>query len=148
MPMIAVSELFKGFIQRNLILSPLTVFITLFIAIMGGSHPSKPGFLSALGIAAGFVYGTPLGVLIGLVVLGQCSDVLLQIAPLTAPAVSGLGIGIAALLLVVAGNLVIDHLHPFRKGDYTLSLLALLLILLYAVLVSFSAKIPLSWLSR
>ena len=100
MPLLALSELFKGFIQLNLILSPLTVFLTLWIAVMGGGSPSKPGFLSAFGIAAGFVYGAPLGVLIGLVVFGKVADFILQIVPLTAPAVSGLGLLIAALLLV------------------------------------------------
>lgn len=147
MPMIAISELFKGLMILNLVLSPLTVFITLFIAIMGGSHPSKPGVLSAVGIAAGFVYGAPLGVLIGLVVFGKVADFFLRIAPLTTPAVSGLGLLIAALLLVIAGNIFIDHLYQFRKGDYTLSLLALFLILLYVVLVYFSARIPILGLS-
>jgi len=117
--MIAVSELFKGFIILNLILSPLTLLITVFISIMGGGNPGKPGFLSSFSIAAGFVYGMPLGVLIWLVVLGKLSDFMLRIAPITTPYVSSLGILIAAMLFVVAGNIFVDHLYQFRKGNYT-----------------------------
>jgi hypothetical protein len=144
--MIAVSELFKGFIILHLILSPLTLLITLFVAVMGGGNPDKPGFLRSFGITAGFIYGTPLGVLIWLAALGKLSDFMLRIVPITTPYVSCLGILIAAVLFVVAGNIFIDNLCQFRRGNYTISFFALLITLLYAVIVYFSAKIHISWI--
>lgn len=145
--MIAVSELFKGLIILNLILSPLTLLMTIFIAVMGGSNPNKPGFINSFSITAGFIYGTQLGLIIWLLVLGKFSDFVFQIAPLTTPHVSYLGILIAAMLFVVAGNIFIDHLYQFRKGNYTISFFALLMTILYAVIVCFSAKINISWIS-
>jgi hypothetical protein len=145
--MIAIAELFKGFIILNLILSPLTVLITFFIAVMGGGNASNPNFLRSLGITTGFVYGTPLGLLIWLVIFGKFADFILQIAPLTTLHVSCLGILIAALLFVVASNIFIDNLYQFRQGNYTISFFALLVTLLYVVIVYFSAKITISWLS-
>ena len=145
--MIVISEFFKGFIILNLILSPLTLLITLFIAVMGGGNPNKPGFLNSFGITAGFIYGTPLGVLMWLVVLGKFSDFIFRIAPLTTPHVSYLGIVIAAMLFVVAGNIFIDHLYQFKKGNYSISFFALFVTILYAVIVYFSAKINISWIS-
>lgn len=140
MNMIAVSELFKGFIILNLILSPLVFLLTLFVAVMGGGNPDKPGFLRSFGITAGFIYGTPLGVLIWLVVVGKFSDFMLRIVPITTPYVSWLGILIAAVLFVVAGNIFIDNLYQFRKGNYSISFFALLITLLYAVIVYFQGK--------
>lgn len=148
MEMIAISTLFKGFIILNLILLPLTVIITFFITVMGGSNSDKPSLLSALGISSGFVYGTPLGLLIWLMVFGKFSDVILQIAPITMPEISYLGILIAALLFVVAGNIFIDNLYQFRQGNYAISFFALFVTLLYVVIVYFAAKINISWLSN
>lgn len=145
--MIAVSELFKGFIILNLILSPLTLLITLFISVMGGGNPNKPGFLNSFSITASFIYGTQFVLLIWLVVLGKFSDFIFQIAPLTTPHVSYLGIVIAAMLFVVAGNIFIDHLYQFKKGNYSTSFFVLIMTILYAVIVYFLAKINISWIS-
>jgi len=143
----AVSAFIRGFIILNLILSPLTLLITLFVAVMGGGNPDKPGFLRSFGITAGFIYGTPLGALIWLISLGKVFDFMLRIVPITTPAVSCSGIFIAAVLFVVAGNIFIDNLFQFRQGNYGISFFALLITLLYAVVVYFSAKIPITWIS-
>jgi len=144
---IAVSVFVRGFIIFNLILSPLTVLMSFFIATMGAANPDKPGFLRSLGITAGFIYGTPLGVLIWLIAVGKVFDFVLQIAAITTPAVSCTGIVIAAVLFVVAGNIFIDNLYQFRQGNYSISFFALLITLVYAVVVYFSAKIPITWIS-
>ncbi len=146
MDIIAISELFKGFLILNLILLPLTVLMTFFIAVMGGVNADKPSLLKALGMTSGFIYGTPLGLLIWLIVFGKLSDFIVQIAPITTPSVSCFGILIAALLFVVAGNIFIDNLYQFKKGHYAISLFALLVTLLYVVMVYFSAKINISWI--
>lgn len=145
--MITLAELFKGFIILNLILSPLTALLTFFLAVMGGGNPDKPSLLSTLAISAGFVYGTQLGLLIWLIIFGKFSDLILQIAPITTPSVSYLGILIAALLFVVAGNIFIDNLYQFKQGHYAISFFALFVMLLYAVIVYFAAKINISWIS-
>jgi hypothetical protein len=144
--MIPIAELFKGFIILNLILSPLTILITYFIAVMGGGNPTHISHLRSLGISAGFVYGTQLGLLIWLIVFSKFSDLILQIAPLTTPHVSCFGILIAAMLFVVAGNIFIDNLYQFKQGNYAISFFALLVSLVYAVIVYFSAKINISWI--
>jgi len=145
--MVAVPELVKGFLILNIILSPLTVLLTLFIAVMGGGNPDKPGFMRSLGITAGFIYGTPLGVLIWLIVLGKLFDFILGLAKISSPNVSCFGIFLAAVLFVIAGNIFIDNLYQFKQGNYRISLFALLIILVYVISVYFSAKISIPWIS-
>ncbi len=145
--MLAVSELVKGYLILNLILSPLTVLLTFFIAVMGGGNPDKPGFMRSLGITAGFIYGTPLGVLIWLIVLGKLFDFILRPAKIAGPNVSCFGIFLAAVLFVIAGNIFIDNLYQFKQGNYRISLFALLIILVYVISVYFSAKISIPWIS-
>jgi len=144
---VAVPELVKGFLILNIILSPLTVLLTLFIAVMGGGGPDKPGFMRSLGITAGFIYGTPLGVLIWLIVLGKLFDFILGPAKISSPNVSCFGIFLAAVLFVIAGNIFIDNLYQFKQGNYRISLFALLIILVYVIGVYFSAKISIPWIS-
>ncbi len=144
---IAVSVFVRGFIIFNLILFPLTVLMSFFIATMGAANPDKPGFLRSFGITAGFVYGTPLVALIWLIALGKVFDFVLQIVPIATPVVSCTGIVIAAVLFVIAGNIFIDNLYQFRQGNYGISFFALLMTLVYAVIVYFSAKIPITWIS-
>ncbi len=60
--------------------------------------------------------------------------------------VSCLGIVIAAVLFVVAGNIFVDNLYQFRQGNYAISFFALFFTLLYAVMVYFSGKIRISWI--
>ncbi|MGI0493837.1 hypothetical protein ACN4EG_18800 [Alkalinema pantanalense CENA528] len=145
--MIAVPELVKGLLILNLILSPLTVCLTFYIAIMGGSNPDSPGFLRSFGITAGFIYGTPIGLLVWLIVIGKFFDLIFQITPIVNPSVSCLSIFIAAVLFVVAGNVFIDHLYQFKQGNYMISIVALLMTLLYAMTLYFFAKIPIPWLA-
>ncbi len=145
--MVAVPELVKGFLILNIILSPLTVLLTFFIAVMGGGGPDKIGFMRSLGITAGFIYGTPLGVLIWLIVLGKLSDFILGPAKIASPNVSCFGIFLAAVLFVIAGNIFIDNLYQFKQGNYRISLFALLIILVYVISVYFSAKISIPGIS-
>lgn len=147
MSMIAVSELLKGLIILNLLLSPLTLCLTFYIAIMGGSNPDSPGFLRSFGITAGFIYGTPIGLLVWLIAMGKLFDLIFQIAPIVHPSVSCLSIVIAAVLFVVVGNIFIDHLYQLKQGNYMISIVALLMILLYTITLYFSAKIPIPWLA-
>ncbi|MBD2326876.1 hypothetical protein [Alkalinema sp. FACHB-956] len=147
MSMIAVSELLKGLIILNLLLSPLTLCLTFYIAIMGGSNPDSPGFLRSFGITTGFIYGTPIGLLVWLIAMGKLFDLIFQIAPIVHPSVSCLSIFIAAVLFVIVGNVFIDHLYQLKQGNYMISIVALLMILLYTITLYFSAKIPIPWLA-
>lgn len=122
--------------------------MTGFIAVMGASHPGKPGFLHSIGMTASFIYGGPLGVWIGLVAFGKFFDLILMRIPLTRLEVSWIGIFLAAVFLIILGNIFVDHLYQFKKGHYGISVVSLVMILIYAIIVYFSAKIPLPWISR
>ncbi len=145
--MITIAQLFHGFVMLNLLLSPLTVLSTFFIAGMGRGNPHNDGFLSVLATSVGFVYGAPLGLLIWLIIFAKFADLLLQIAPLTTPSVSWLGIFIAALLFVVAANIFIDNLYQFKQGNYRISVVALLATLVFVMIVFLCAKISIAWIS-
>lgn len=137
----------KGFVILNLLLLPLSLLLTYFLTVMGAATPSHPGTAKTLLTVLGFIYVLPLFGLIALLGLAKVADFILQLIPFTHGAVSWLGILIASILLVIAGNIFIDHLYQFKQGNYGLSLAALLLIFGFALAVYFAAKIPLPWIS-
>jgi hypothetical protein len=137
---VAIAELFKGFIVLNLLTFPLTALLTFYITIMGASNPSKPGILNTLGIVIIFIYGIPLGVLFWLIGFGKIFDVMLQFSPMTIVTVSWFSLILAAMAFVVAGNIFVDHLYQFNQGNYSISLVALLLTIGYVVVVYFAAQ--------
>lgn len=144
---VTVSELFKGFIIFNVLSFPLTAFLIFYITVMGASTPSKPGFVNTLGIVIIFIYGTQLGMLLGLVSFGKIFDVALQLNLISVGTVSWLSLLLAAIILVIAGNIFVDHLHQFKQGNYGISFLALLITMSYLVVIYFAAKIPIKWIS-
>lgn len=145
---LAITELFRGFVILNIVLSPLTLLVTAFITIMGASNPDKPSVLSTLGIVAGFIYGAPLGALLWLIIVGKLSDALLQLTAITTLSVSWIGIFLAAVLLVVMGNIFIDNLYQWKQGNYRLSILALLITLTFVVVVYAAAYLPIPFISK
>ena len=137
---IAILELFKGFIVLNLFALPLTAFLTFYITVMGASNPSKPSVLNTLGITFLFIYGTQLGILLWLIGFGKIFDVALQLSPMTLATVSWFSLILAAIIFVVAGNVFVDHLYQFKQGNYSISLVALLITMGYVVVIYFTAQ--------
>lgn len=144
---IVISELFKGFLVLNLLALPLTTLLTFYITVMGASNPSKPGFLNTLGIAIVFIYGTQLGVLLWLIGFSKIFDVVLQFSPMTVATVSGFSLILAAMALVIAGNIFVDHLYQFKQGHYSISIFALLITIGYVVVIYLAAKMSIKWIS-
>jgi len=137
---VAILELFKGFIVLNLFALPLTAFLTFYITVMGASNPSKPSVLNTLGITFLFIYGTQLGILLWLIGFGKIFDVALQLSPMTLATVSWFSLILAAIIFVVAGNVFVDHLYQFKQGNYSISLVALLITMGYVVVIYFTAQ--------
>jgi hypothetical protein len=144
---VLIVELFKGFLILNLFIFPLTALLTFYITIMGAANPSKPGFINTLGIVIFFIYGVPLGGLLGLMGLGKVFDMVLFISPIGVATVSWFSLILAAIMAVIAGNIFVDNLYQFKQGNYSISLFALLIIIGYLIVVYFSAKIPIKWIS-
>ncbi len=126
---VEVVRLFWGWLFLNLFALPLTVLLSFYLVVMGGSHPARPRVWSVLGMVLGFVYGVPLAVLVGLVAAAGVLDGILWGMGFGWVRVSWLGVFLAAVLLVVAGNVFVDNLYQFRRGNYGLSVWLLLMIL-------------------
>jgi hypothetical protein len=124
---IPLQVLWKGFWKLNLMLLPLSLLLFAFLGIMGGGSPTATSAVEAFLVAGAFIYLGP-AILVALnVAAGKVADAALRIVPLKRPAVTWLGILIAAVLVVVAANVFIDDLSQFRNGNYGLSILAVLL---------------------
>lgn len=137
---VAIPALFKGFVVLNLLTLPLTALLIFYMTVMGASNPSKPGFVNTLGIVVFFVYGTQLGVLLWLIGFGKVFDVVLQFSAIRIATVSWVGLVLAAMTFVAAGNIFVDHLYQFKQGNYSISLVALLITLAYVAVVYFAAQ--------
>lgn len=144
---VIILELLKGFIILNLLALPLTGLLTFYITVMGASNPSKPGFFKTLGITIIFIYGMQLGMLLWLIGFSKIFDVILQFNLMTVATVSWFSLILAAIALVIAGNIFVDHLYQFKQGNYSISVFTLAIIIGYIVVIYFAAKISTKWIS-
>lgn len=142
-----LTSFLKGWVILNILLLPISLALTYFITVMGAANPAQPSVSKTLLTVLGFIYGLPLVGLIAVLVLAKGADFILQIIPLSQFAVSWLGITIASILLVIFGNIFIDHLYQFKQGNYGLSGAALFLIFGFAIAVYWAAKIRIPWIS-
>jgi len=99
-------------------------------------------------ICAGFVYGAPFVVFVCNVFLAKTFDSLCRVQPWRTREVSRLGVLLAGVVLVVLGNVFVDNLYQFKKGNYGLSIWALGLDLAGMALVYHFRSKPLSLLDR
>lgn len=143
---VETSELFRGFFVLNLLGSPLTILLTFYITIMGASNPAKPGFFNTLGLAILFIYGTQLAIVLWLISFGKIFDVILPFNSSGLGTVLWFNLILAAMTLVIAGNIFVDHLYQFKHGNYSISFWALLMTVGYLVVIYFAAKIPIKWI--
>ena len=143
-----VMVLIKGFVVLNLAALPFSLLITLYIGIMAGASPNAPSPGAGFATVAAFIFLVPLGVLLWHLLIGKGVDAILRITPLRHRQVSVLGMGVAAVLLVVAGNLFVDNLHQFRQGDYTMSAMAFVADLVGLALIAGLGQIRIPPLDR
>lgn len=142
---VSVSQFFRGFMIVNLVFSPLSILLCFYLTIMGASNPNNPGFLRSLGITVGFIYGIPFLVLLWLISFGKMFDFLFWTVPFATPTVTCIGIFISSILFVIAGNIFVDNLFQFKQGNYSISVYALVFIIVYVVILYFFSKISLPW---
>ena len=115
----------KGFVLLNVALLPINLPLALFLGIMAGGAPISPAPWVGFAMSAGYVFPLPFVVLLWHLLLAKGFDAALRIVPLRQARISVLGLLVAAVLLVVAGNIFVDDLHQFRQGDFSLSAFAL-----------------------
>ncbi len=142
-----IFEFVRGFIILNAVLLPLSVLMVLYIGIMGGGGPQKTGFWKSIGISSGFVYGLPFGILVLSLVGGKGLDMIFGINPVSQGLVSWFSLGLTAVLLTVLAEIFVDHSFQFRKGNYGIIIMGFFAILFFLVIVYFSGRIPLPWIS-
>ena len=140
--------LLKGFILLNVALLPITLLLTLFIGIMAGGAPNSPSPWVGFAMSAGFIFLIPFGVLLGHLLIAKGFDAVLRLVPLRQARVSVLGILVAAVLLVIAGNIFVDDLYQFRQGDYTMSAFAFVADLVGMGIVVGVGMIRFPWVDR
>jgi hypothetical protein len=88
-----------------------------------------------------------LGILLWLIGFSKIFDVILQFNPMTVATVSWFSLILAAIALVIAGNIFVDHLYQFKQGNYSISVFTLAIIIGYIVVIYFAAKISTKWIS-
>ncbi len=140
--MIPIPMLLRGFLILNLLLSPVSILLCIYLAIMGGSNSEHPSFLRSLGITIRFVYGIPLLVLAWIIGFAKCTDLIFQIQSFSAISITWMGVCIAAILFVTFGNIFIDHLYQFKKGNYSISIYAFVFTIVFVVILILVSKIP------
>lgn len=144
----SVPRLFKGLVILNMILSPFTLLVVLFIGIMGGGSPDSPGAVYSFALAAGFVFLLPVGVLLWHAFFAKIIDAVFRItAPLTME-ISRFGILGAGLLFVIAGNVFVDDLYQFKRGQYLISVYALVFDLVGIAIINLAGGIRFALVDR
>ncbi|MEO5349239.1 MAG: hypothetical protein H7836_06310 [Magnetococcus sp. YQC-3] len=124
---IPLTTISQGFLRLNKILLPLSLCLLLFIGSMAGGGPASPGAVESLLTVAAFLFLLPFALLLFHALTAKLFDALLGQVPLAKAEISWVGVVLSAVLLVVMGNIFVDDLYQFKRGDYTLSVWALLL---------------------
>jgi hypothetical protein len=124
---IPLTTIGKGFLKLNKILLPVSLCLLLFIGTMAGGSPTSPGVVETLLTVAAFLFLLPAALLLFHALTAKLFDALLGRVALAKAEISWVGILLSAVLLVIMGNIFVDDLYQFKRGDYTLSIWALLL---------------------
>lgn len=138
-----LTQFIKGYVILNILCSPLTILLTIFIGIMAGRTPHGGLFSHPFFLAAAFIYGTPLLILACSLLVAKLFDAIVRLTPFRSAQVSLPGLLFAAIAVVILGNIFVDDLYQFRQRQFGLSFMALLLILGFLAIVYACAKIRL-----
>ncbi|KIL97134.1 hypothetical protein CCC_00195 [Paramagnetospirillum magnetotacticum MS-1] len=144
MDTVPLAVLGRGFWKLNLIVSPLSLLLVLYLGVMSGGGPNSTGALDSLLIAGAFIFLTPAGLVAAHILGAKIVDAVLRIVPLARAEVSWIGLAASGILVVVAGNVLVDDLYQFRHGNYGISIIALCLDLggVAAVVLTGGGKLP------
>lgn len=142
-----IPVLIKGFILLNLLLSPLSLMLTLYLGIMAGGSPGADP-LQAFALVIAMIYLAPAGVFLGHLVVAKIIDTVFFIVPPLKMSSSWIGLFAGSLIFVVLGNIVVDDLYQWRQGDFTLSVIALIADLVGIAAVAGAGMIPIRWLDN
>ncbi len=137
----------KGIFTLNIAFIPLTLPITLFIAIMGSGNPNKPGFLQPLLTSVGFIYFLPFGILLWHLFVGKLLDFIVFRSAFQTPSVTLTSMLVAAIFLIIAGNLFIDNLFQFKQGNYSLSVYFLGTDIIFLIVLYFAGRLRIPFIS-
>ena len=140
---VSLKQFIKGYVILNILASPVSILLTLFIGIMAGNTPHGGLFSHPFLLAAAFIYGAPLIIFACVLLTAKLFDALVRLTPLRTSQVSLPGLLFAAIAVVVLGNIFVDNLYQFRQGQFGLSFMALALILAFLAIVYACGKIRL-----
>ena len=132
---VSLKQFIKGYVILNILASPVSILLTLFIGIMAGNTPHGGLFSHPFLLAAAFIYGAPLIIFACVLLTAKLFDALVRLTPLRTSQVSLPGLLFAAIAVVVLGNIFVDNLYQFRQGQFGLSFMALALILAFLDIV-------------
>ncbi|MEO5362141.1 MAG: hypothetical protein H7838_00750 [Magnetococcus sp. DMHC-8] len=117
----------QGFWRLNRLLLPVVLCLVVFVGIMGGGAPHSPGLVASMAMVAALAWLLPAFLVCFHVLVAKLFDGLLRRVPWSRAEVSWPGLLLAAVLVVILGNVWVDDLYQFHRGDYTLSAVALCL---------------------
>ncbi len=142
-----VLVLLKGFVLLNILLFPLTLLLTLFIGIMAGAAPNADP-VQAFAMVILMIYVMPAGIFAGHLVVAKIVDTILFLVPPLEARSSWVGLVSGSVLFVILGNIFVDNLYQWSRGDFTLSVMALLFDLVGLAAVAGTGMIPIGWIDR
>ena len=141
---VPLAVLGRGFLKLNLIVSPLSLLLLLYLAVMAGGGPNSPGALNSILMVGAFIFLTPAGLVAAHILGAKIIDTALRLVPLGHAEVTWIGLAVSGVLVVVGGNVFVDDLYQFRHGNYGISIIALCLDFggMAAVVLAGGGKLP------
>ena len=124
--LIPLSVIVKGVVKLNLILSPLLLFLFLYIWTVSSRAPGSQGVIASFGISILFVFVLPAAIVLAHVIGAKVFDGFFIRISLTVPGVTVIGLMLSAVLIILAGNIFLDNLYQYRRGNYGISIWALI----------------------
>lgn len=140
-------RLLKGFLILYLLALPFSTLLVLFVGIMGGAAPGADPVQAFLIVGAMFYLG-PIALFLAHVMVAKVTDLVLRLVPLLRGDITGIGLAVSALVLVVAGNVFVDDLYQWRQGNFGLSVVALIMDLAALAILAAAGLIPIPPLDR
>ena len=133
-PSLQLSDWFSGLVHLHVWLLPLVLLVSGFIAVIGAANPAKPGLLRSWAIVLGYFYGSSLGIVAWVIIIGKCVDFIIG-----SQGLSWFGVIVAVILAVMAANIFVDHLFQIKQGNYRLSIYVFFIILAYIWVINWLA---------
>ena len=82
----------------------------------------------------GYFYGSSLGIVAWVIMIGKCVDFIIG-----SQSLSWFGVIVAVILAVMAANIFVDHLFQIKQGNYRLSIYVFFIVLAYIWVINWLA---------